>query len=386
MGNATLAALLLAATLPAQQYIVDLGNSPGTNFTSLATAINTVPSGSTLIVYPGSYSGTHTISGKGLTIVANGPVVVPNLTIQNTLVTQPVVVSGIDVQQPAFTFWPAVVDVSGCAGRVLIEGADVTSVTGSPIRVTGSSFVTLRNCTALNACSMSTSYVVLDSCLIRGRRAIYPSMSGSQLADHALYVTNARIELINTSLFGGSGDCPVGCLGGAQPTGLFENKAAVSLNGGTLTARGSSVVAGGNQGAPAQAAIGTGSIRKDTTATVTAGPAVPMTTLALPDVVSTSAAPGGSMSATATCQPGDVLVLLLGLPGSEVALPGVTDSLWVDPLAYVFAAASGNGSATASLPVPPQATMVGVQLMWQGAVLPAVGTLQLSQPSLSIVH
>lgn len=386
MGNATLPALLLAATLPAQQFVVDIANGPGTNFTSLTAAITAVPNGATLLVRPGSYSGTHTISAKGLTIVATGPVVVPNLTIQNTLATQPVVVSGIDVQQPAMTFWPAVVDVSGCLGRVLIEGADVTSVTGSPIRVTSSSFVTLRNCTAFQACSMSTSYVVLDSCLMRGRRAIYPSMSGSQVADHALYVTYARIELIDTSLFGGNGDCPVGCLGGAQPSGIYENKAAVSFSGGTLTARGSSIVAGGSQGSPAQAAIGTGSIRKDTTATVNAAPAVTMTTLALPDVVSTSAAPGGTMSATATCQPGDLLVLLLGLPGNEIVLPGVDDSLWVDPLAYVFAAASGTGSANASLPVPPQATMVGVQLLWQGAVLPAIGTLQLSQPSLSVVH
>lgn len=387
VGNATLPALLLAATLPAQQFVVDIANGPGTDFTSLTAAIAAVPDGATVFVRAGNYAGSHTISAKGLTIVATGSVVVGDLSIQNTLATQAVVVRGVDIQQPAMSFSPAL-QILGCQGRVLIEGAHMVTQSGGCLSASSSGFVVLRNCTAGKPSGVSDSYVVLESCFMRGLNAIYPGASGYQVPTSALSVTNGRLEVLNSSLFGGNGDCPYGCALGGVPSGFFANQPAISLNGGTVTLRGNSLVAGGNVGGASAAVGGTGTLRRDTTATVNSSPAatVTMTTLALPDVVSTSAAPGGTMSATATCQPGDLLVLLLGLPGNEIVLPGVDDSLWVDPLAYVFAAASGTGSANASLPVPPQATMVGVQLLWQGAVLPAIGTLQLSQPSLSVVH
>src|SRR5262245_64180842 len=60
-------AIGLAVAAPAQTYVVDAAG--GGHFTSLQTAIDAVPSGATLHVKSGSYSG-FAIQGKSLTIVA----------------------------------------------------------------------------------------------------------------------------------------------------------------------------------------------------------------------------------------------------------------------------------------------------------------------------
>ena len=60
--------LFAVAALPiaAQTYVVDVNNGPGTNFTTLQTAITTVPAGSTLLVRAGNYFESLDIDGKSL--------------------------------------------------------------------------------------------------------------------------------------------------------------------------------------------------------------------------------------------------------------------------------------------------------------------------------
>jgi len=67
--------LLLAAALSAQTFVVDAGNGPGTDYTSLAAATAAVPTGSTLRIRAGSFEG-FVIDAKGVTLLADAGVVV----------------------------------------------------------------------------------------------------------------------------------------------------------------------------------------------------------------------------------------------------------------------------------------------------------------------
>ena len=62
---------LLAAVVPAQTFVVDVANGPGTNFTQIAAAVAYAPDGAVLQVRPGHYA-SFAITGKSLTIVG-GP-------------------------------------------------------------------------------------------------------------------------------------------------------------------------------------------------------------------------------------------------------------------------------------------------------------------------
>ena len=53
---ALLLSLVFPAAAPAQTFVVDAANGPGTNFTDLLTASTTVPDGATLLVRPGHYA------------------------------------------------------------------------------------------------------------------------------------------------------------------------------------------------------------------------------------------------------------------------------------------------------------------------------------------
>jgi hypothetical protein len=57
-----------AAIAPAQVFIVDQNNGPGTHFTGLPEAVLAAPSGATLHVRPGQYSA-FTLANKSLTII-----------------------------------------------------------------------------------------------------------------------------------------------------------------------------------------------------------------------------------------------------------------------------------------------------------------------------
>lgn len=73
MRNGSLATfLLLAVVAPAQTFVVDASNGPGTDYTSLATATAAAPSGSTLRIRAGSYAG-FVIDAKSLALSGAEP-------------------------------------------------------------------------------------------------------------------------------------------------------------------------------------------------------------------------------------------------------------------------------------------------------------------------
>ena len=66
---------LLAAAVPAQTFVVDANNGPGTNFTTIGAAIAAVPDGAVLRVRAGHYvESSLVIRGKSLAILGDGGV------------------------------------------------------------------------------------------------------------------------------------------------------------------------------------------------------------------------------------------------------------------------------------------------------------------------
>lgn len=120
----SLLAWLLAASLPAQTFIVDANGGAGSQFTSISAA---VPDGATLLVRPGAYLA-FTISGKGLSILAEPSVyVLGTTTVQNAASASPVALPGLPT--------PMWLDLSTAFVQALgiqAAGAPVGSTTNVP--------------------------------------------------------------------------------------------------------------------------------------------------------------------------------------------------------------------------------------------------------------
>jgi hypothetical protein len=120
-----------AAGLPAQTFIVDAQNGAGTNFTDIQAAVTAVPSGATLHVRPGGYSG-FSIANKSLTVIGqpsatgafpniNVNLLLPGVFVGPLAANQSVRISGFAVGPAAASPSAIQFNVSGCAGPVLIE-------------------------------------------------------------------------------------------------------------------------------------------------------------------------------------------------------------------------------------------------------------------------
>lgn len=98
--------LLLTALASAQTFVVDAQSGPGSQFTSIAAAVAAVPSGSVLLVRPGTYA-PFSIVGKGLAILGTNGVVISGtfyapvtVTVSATAANQPVVLRDLHLQVP----------------------------------------------------------------------------------------------------------------------------------------------------------------------------------------------------------------------------------------------------------------------------------------------
>src|SRR5262245_43767083 len=125
--RALVAGGLLLAALPAQTFIVDANNGPGTAFLDIATAVNSVPDGSTLRVRAGSYGG-FSIVAKGLAVRGDPNVVITTpVFVSNTLAQQPVELRGLQ-WAPAATASTISLSCANCAGLVLLDSLSIPSI------------------------------------------------------------------------------------------------------------------------------------------------------------------------------------------------------------------------------------------------------------------
>src|SRR5262245_22482850 len=102
------AMMFAVCSLHGQTFVVDAGNGPGANFTSIAAAIAAVPDGATLLVRAGTYA-PFTVDAKGLTILGDpGVVVGGSVAVRNIAAGQAVTIRELQTS-------PGAVLVDNCA-------------------------------------------------------------------------------------------------------------------------------------------------------------------------------------------------------------------------------------------------------------------------------
>lgn len=349
------ALVALSATAPTQTFIVDANNGPGTSFTSLNTAAATVPSGSVLLVRPGTYIDLQ-IAGKGLAIVGEPGVQVGltlALTISGTSASQRVLIRDLALSVP--TFGIGLITCNGCQGPIVLERvAKSASSPPGPLRILSCAQVSLADC------GQFTMYPSTAAVTIAASNVVLSRCNATTPVGTTIDVSGSALQLLDCQITAGAG------------AGLQLNGGDVRLLGNTAINAGSSV-----------ALAGTGNVVADPAVTISGGVGggIALTTRPQAFVAATGGAVGTTATATLGGAPGNLGVLFVGELGPRLAIPGVQFDAWLQPATIVSAAAGVLGPPlTASFAVPPNPLLHGSAFCWQGATLsPAMG-IELTNP------
>lgn len=360
---------LLASALSAQTFVVDAGNGPGTDYTSLAAATAAVPSGSTLRIRAGSYAG-FVIDAKSLTLLADAGVVVsqtaaggPAIGITNLAAGQDVVIDEVLV---AASLANETVRCTNCQGAVLIDSPLMASPsTELWIRATNCDRLVLRDVRAA-APGIVNLRLNVEGCHTVLERCVFGGLSITT----TIVQQGGRLDLVDTTA---SAAWPLPTV---QPP--------VILNGGELHVLGTSRVLGAY-----------GSVTGSGSAWIDAGVTLSHTIVAPGLIVVTrptsslrTTFTGTHAEATLTAPNGWFGAIAVSLPGPRVQVPGMDDEVWLDGGSLQFVAQGLTGPGTpvvASLPYTPGA-LVGYPSMWQGVTYDPVDGLQVSNPSVLILR
>ena len=385
--------LLLLSSAQAQTFLVDPGNGPGTNFTTLSAAIAAVPDGATLIVRAGNQPG-FSVSNKGFTVLCEpGVVLTGPVSISSTGAGQDVTLRGMA--------WAAassgnLLSLQSCAGPVLLDqllmppNLNIGNC-GAPPFLPPCSWATGISATScpqlhLHACdvgctvSLSQCSAIVESCTLSGEDsgAIYWNAGLTQPSQgrSALNLSQATVQVAgNSILAGGNGN--FGSAGAPGGYGISGLNSVLRVLDGRIDAP---LIGGG-------AIAVLGNVRISPRVTFTNSSLVG--TDIMPQLAGTSAPAGGTLSATTDTENGDLVILLVGFAGAPTGVAGFQDPFWLSPSTYFYAAVGTQTAPTpvsASLPVPAGPTFVGVRLNWQAACFGPVTGSQASNPVATLVH
>lgn len=371
--------MTLVTPLPAQVFVVDAAAGPGSQYTSLSTAILAVPDGSTLLVRAGTYQKAI-VDGKGLTILCDPGVLVPTsldwyLTIQNTSPNQPVHVRGLKPSMVHTAF-----QVLNAQGPVCIDGDNsVMAMSGIPIyqspTIDHSAQVIVKRCSIamVSPTIVTSSQVVFEDCTFLGHDKQYFMPAAFVGPTAALTLTNSRVQLVRCSATGGVGDAA----NPSQPAIALDWLSQLRLlRSGTFD---------GGAGTPA--IVGPGVVRSDPAIVATPGGTVP-TIAPMPSLTTADAPPGGALVATHFTANPAPFVIAVALPGPTAFVPGVLEPIWLD-LTTVVGLAAGSGPAPAGqavqVPVPNVPALRALRFAWQSFEVGAA-IIEASNPATTIVR
>lgn len=384
-------ALALSVGLHAQIFVVDASSGPGTNYTDLATAVVSVPDGSTLWIRPGSYQA-FTIDGKGLTLLADaGTAVAGTCTVRNTSSAQRVLVHGIDFTA-ATLGTGLVLHAEDCAGLVMLSA--LTTPPNPPAEPGPASYwyvprgllawqceqLVLRDCTIAGA-TLNQCTSVVESCVLRGTD-LQVTAGIPVLASIGLVVAGGTADVVGDSqLFPGSS------LGAAaQSPALQALTSTVHVRSGTVSSLGPS-------GSLGWAILSTsGLVIVDPSVAVLAGvsPATfgSVAYESLPEVSSSTGVLGGTLQAAVATANGDLVALLVGAPGPVIRVAAFDTAVWLDPAQMIVQAVGMQqvgAPVTGVVAVPNQSSLRGAVVVWQAVTLGALG-LRASSASVAFVR
>lgn len=383
---AVVAALVCAGGAKAQTFVVDDGGGPGVDFTSLVTATATAPDGAVLVVRAGTYTGSPTIDGKSLVVLADPgaeliafPGLFPTtLLVTNLTATQSVHVRGLALRSPGLMS-RALLRCANNAGLVCIEGVvpSASNVGPTEFEAANCASLWLRDCGFGARASLSGSEAVLVGCQ-------FP-MPGITFQQSGLQLVGGNTQLV---------DCLVR---GLSASTVPNAGPAVSMNGGTLRLLGNTQLVGGYAllTIAGLAIAGTGTVRSDPGVTLSGGgtvvaPTIALTTTPMPHVTVDDVLPAGTVAASLHGPIGHAAFVMASLVVPAYAVPGlVADTLWLDPLSLVFLASgvpAPGAPVVATLSVPAVSTTLGFRFVWQGLTFDGTAGLQIGNPEYTIVY
>jgi len=230
----------LAALAPlgrADVLVVDASNGPGADFTAIGAAIAAAADGDVLLVRDGLYSFAL-VDGKSLVIQAEATATVTvdgGITVRNLGAGQSVVVRGIDAVAGQLG---AALDVSNCAGAVLVEDAELSGTgrfvpfPGGGVAVTSSASLVLARSTVhpfehqfLNpGLLVNGSTVTLHASTVHGVKG-FDQAGPPNAGGKGVRLAGSTLRATDSTIVGGAGGdytgAPSLCAdGGAGGTGL----------------------------------------------------------------------------------------------------------------------------------------------------------------------
>lgn len=338
-------------------WVVDAAGGAGSQFTDIQPAIDTAVDGDRILVRPGVYSSFR-IDEESLSVLGEtGVALFGGLAVRNTASTQPVVLAGFAGLGPT-PFLGA--NIENCAGRVLLE-----QMNGSSWRITDSRDVRVNASQLGGATRVERSRVTFSS----SRMSAGPLNS---LPEPALTVVDSEVMLARCNV---SGQAP---LLRNPPSSAIRVQAPSVV---TLTDDGSGIVLAGD--GPLSAIVGDGTLIRDPRARVVGSGGAPGVAVGTERIehVPTLQALGAPVGATVEVElagiAGESWVLVIGLPGTPVRLPGLRGELGLGlPLISeqgVFGARSVQRSIAVGPGLPP-----GFELCWQAGATDGQGGFALS--------
>ena len=353
----SLASLVIAASVPAQTFICDADNGPGTSFTTLEAAVAGVPDGATLIVRAGVYSPYPgaIVSGKGVTILGEPGAIAYVLTVAGQNANQPVTVHGLQIGGQ----FGGSLTLQYCQGPVHFEDCGGTPSTGSRLTIEYCAQVSMVRCRF--RASPGSSFAQSDVVCVESQ---FQSNSGGA----GLTVFAGRTQLAKCAVDAGMSGHP------------FQPGAAIVMNNGELRLLGPGTVVGGLAIPSIGPAIsGTGNVRATANIGFT-GTTIPFVLIDEGSTSSTSATVGNPVTGTLEGSANLLGGLLLGTTLAPLVIPGIAEELWVNPFGFMTIGGLGAPlSFVATVPNDP--TLQGAVFGWQGMTWEPVAGFVLSNPA-----
>ncbi len=369
--------LLIAVAAPAQTFLVDIQNGPGTDFTTIGGALAAVPDGSTLLVRAGQYPAFQ-IGGRSVSILGEPGAVVEQGSLGAVLIsgisaTQQVVLRGLGWSS---TSGQAMVWIASSQGTIVVDSCYSTlamAPDGGLLRIT--------NCDAVH---------VRDTVVVGRRTAVEASHSAATFTRSTLRCLTfetgiaqhfGRVEL---------DDCLVEGSGGVYPFEL--NPVVVGVAPGDLVVRGGTRLVGYQPGGAYYGIGGHGAVVVDPNTmlmNVNLGLLSPvLLATAVQPLASCQASTGPlgtSASATLAGPAGSAGFLLAGFPGARRTFPVVDQAFWLMAGSEITVAVGGS-SVAAGYAVPNVVGLRGLTIAWQGLTFDALNGAQFSNPSIYAHH
>ena len=408
---------VIAATVFAQPgaaqrtVIVDAGNGPGTDHTTLAAAFASLLANDQLVVKAGNDVGASLSTPLSFSLVGQGnPVVTPaggGSTLQITMwggAQQRVAIRGITVQSQntgqwaldVGTFqnnWPApTVHLEDCVVDSLSPEADRVSLLAVAIGLTA------------QRCSLGTTQVV-DSvatfvdCTITGDDLSY-WQGFTQRAQTAMDVLRSTVWIVDSTLQAGNSGFayaePAACLG--VTNNGFNSTTSVFVTGNSTLRADQSPDAQWpapfvfQNYAPWYPQQPTVTYESSVQLVPTPGQGVAsggltLQTRGIPSAKATTAALGGTFTTTLQGSLNDLAVVYastLSQPLSILGTPVFLDLVSAVPLGFAVVGASGE--VAFPLPIANDPALRGFQLEASGAVLTPAGAIELTNPVAGLLH